>query len=73
MAGKLVRCAACQAELGTEIDAIVTFYADQYPSLAHTYQTLYDDERGRRFVQAPCPVCGADNEWAGSGIRLRTS
>lgn len=72
MSGKLVRCAACSAELGTKMDSIVTLYADQFPRLTHSFRTRYDDEADHRLVTAPCPVCGADNQWTGSGVRLRT-
>ena len=72
MASKLVRCTACSEELGTKMDSIVTLYADQYPSLTHSFRTRYDEEADRRIVMAPCPVCGVDNSWVGSGVRLRT-
>lgn len=72
MASKLVRCAACSEELGTKMDSIVTLYADQYPSLARSFRTKYDEETERRVVMAPCPVCGIDNTWEGAGVRLRT-
>jgi hypothetical protein len=72
MSGKLVRCAACSAELGTKMDSIVTLYADQYPSLTNSFRTTYDDEADQRLIMAPCPVCGVNNQWGGAGVRLRT-
>lgn len=72
MSNKLLRCSECRTELGTKIDAIVTLYADQYPSLAQSYHTFYDEEADRRFVGVPCPKCLSDNRWTGSGVRLRT-